>query len=264
MNFAAVNNITLHYALEGTNTGIPLVFVNPLGSDLRIWDRLVPFFADRFPLLRFDKRGHGLSDCPPAPYSIRDFSNDLAGLLEHLTVNEAILVGSSIGGMISMDYATAFPQQVKALILCDTGAKLATAEYWTERIEAIGEKGMKHAAGGVMPRWFAPSYSARHPADYQGYTNMLLRMPVEGYIASCEALRDADLRESMDRIKVRSLVLCGAEDLATPPDFVREFAGTLPDAGFELIEGAGHTPSVERPETMAMKIDQFLKANGYG
>ena len=216
MKFVAVQGITLHYVFEGLKEGVPLVFINSLGGDLRIWDKLVPYFVEHFPIIRYDKRGHGLSDCPPGPYSIRDHANDLANLLEYLQVKQAILVGVSVGGMIALDYAINHPQSVGALVLCDTAAKLGTAEYWHERIESLRKNGFDDVAEAIVSRWFSPTFFNQHSADYQGYFNMLTRTPIAGYIATCEAIRDADLRDSVRTIKAKSLILCGAEDSATP------------------------------------------------
>ena len=105
MNFMIENGLTTHYTLGGTREGIPLVFVNALETDLRIWDGVVPHLTDRYPVLRFDKRGHGLSDCPPAPYTIHDFSTDLHRLLDQLEITQSIMVGISVGGMIALDFA---------------------------------------------------------------------------------------------------------------------------------------------------------------
>jgi 3-oxoadipate enol-lactonase len=263
MRFISLNGITLHYTLEGPAEGEPLVFINSLGSDLRLWHKLIPHFAGHFPILRYDKRGHGLSDSPPGPYTIRDHANDLAALLEQLQVEQAILIGISVGGMIALDYALNNPERVEALIVSDTGAKIGTSEFWNERIEAIKNKGLAGLAETILGRWFAPAFAEQHPAEYRGYYNMLTRMPVAGYIATCQSLQNADLRESVSAIQAKTLVLCGAEDLATPPQLGRELAAALPNARFELIEQAAHLPCLEQPEAMAAKINQFLQENGY-
>jgi 3-oxoadipate enol-lactonase len=263
MRFATVSGVTLHYNLDGLPTGLPLVFINSLGSDLRIWDKVVPYFADRFSLIRYDKRGHGLSDCPPGPYSIRHHTNDLANLLEHLQIKEVILIGISVGGMIALDYASTHPHRVNALILCDTGVKIGTAAYWNERIQAIRDNGLAHIADAILGRWFTPEFFVQHPADYRGYYNMLTRMPVAGYVATCEAIREADLSAIARLVKTNTLVLGGAKDLSTPPDLGRELAQLLGDVRFELIEQAAHLPCIEQPEAVAMKIDHFLRENGY-
>ena len=258
-NFIAVGEVVLHYTVEGATAGTPLLFINSLGSDLRIWDRVVSPLAERFPIIRYDKRGHGLSDCPPGPYTIRDHAGDLAGLLKQLQVDQAILIGISVGGLIALDYALTNPERVTALVLADTAAKIGTPSFWTERIEAIRTEGLDHLAETILARWFAPAFMTQQPADFQGYANMLIRTPVGGYIATCEAIREADLRHSISAIRAKTLVLCGAEDLATPPDLGRELAATLPNARFELIDGAAHLPCIEQPQTMVAKMSQFIQ-----
>lgn len=259
--FVTINGLTLHYTLDGLPAGIPLVFLNSLGTDLRIWDKIIPFFSDRYLLIRYDQRGHGLSDCPPGPYTLRDHTDDLAGLLAHLQVAEAILIGDSVGGMIALDFAANRPQQVKALILCDTASKIGMAEYWNERIDTLRQHGLPYLAEAILGRWFSPAFVTNHPAEYRRYYHMLTRTPLEGYIATCAAIRDADLSDVVPSIGAPTLVLCGADDGATPPDVVQGLAETLPDARFELIAQAGHIPSLEQPAALATKINQFLSEN---
>jgi 3-oxoadipate enol-lactonase len=259
MKFAIVGDITLHYSLEGVTDGVPLVLINSLGTDLRLWDRLVPHFDHRFALIRYDKRGHGLSDCPPGPYSIQDQANDLAGLLEYLQLKQVILIGISVGGMIALAYAGRDPDRVKALVLADTAAKIGVPEFWDERIKAIQTNGLAGMAETILARWFSPAFPAQRPADYRGYANMLTRTPAAGYIATCQALQAADLSPLAATIQTPALVLCGAEDLATPPERSRELAAALRNARFELIEQAGHLPCVEQPAAMAEKITRFLQ-----
>lgn len=263
MRFADISGVTLHYRVEGAASGTPLVFINSLGTDLRIWDQVAAVFAGAFPIVRYDKRGHGLSDCPPAPYTIHDHSSDLGGLLAHLQVSSAILIGISVGGIIALDYAANHPQTVRALVLCDTAPKIGTAEMWNERIATLRQHGMAHLREAILGRWFAPGFRAQSPAAYQGYGNMLTRTPVMGYTGTCEAIRDADLTSAARTIRAKALVLCGAEDLATPPDLARGLAAVLPDARFELIENAAHLPCVEQPDAFAAHIAHFLQENGY-
>lgn len=237
---------------------MPLVFINSLGTDLRIWENVVPYFAGRFATVRYDMRGHGLSDCPPGPYSIRDLGDDLINLLTYLEIGQAILIGISVGGMVALDVAIRQPERVRALVLSDTAAKIGTAAYWKERIDAIQERGIDSVAEAILSRWFAPGFSAQRPADYRGYRNMLTRMPVAGYTATCAALGDADLREQAATLQIKALVMCGAEDGATTPKLVRGLADALPGGRFEVIEEAGHLPCIEQPKAMAAKMDRFL------
>lgn len=253
-----MNSITVHYSLEGKQEGIPLAFINALGTDLRIWDGVVSHFLDRYPILRFDKRGHGLSDCPPAPYSIHDIATDLFVLLDQLKISQAIIVGISVGGMIALDFATSWPERVRTLVLCDTAPIIGTADLWNDRINKLRENGMSSMAESILVRWFSRTFKEKSPAAYQGYYNMLTRMPVEGYTGTCEAIRDADLTEATKSINSPTLVLCGTEDISTPPDLVRGLVKLMPDAKFQEIPGAGHSTCIEQPDLVAEQIRRFL------
>lgn len=260
--FAMVDGITLHYKLEGVPNGVPLVFCNSLGSDFRIWDQVVPAFTDQFAVLRYDKRGHGLSDAPPGPYTIHDHAEDLAGLLATLNLNAAVLIGISVGGMIALDFAIHYSARVKALVLCDTGAKIGTPEYWNERAENVRKAGLAPLVDTIVGRWFTADFPRQHPAEYRGYHNFLSRVPTVGYTATCEALRDGDLRASLGSIQAKALVLCGDQDAVTTPALARELADGLKNARLELIANAAHLPCLEQPGVMAAKIQQFLKESG--
>jgi 3-oxoadipate enol-lactonase len=258
MNFMLRNGFTIHYTLEGTREGIPLVFINALGTDLRIWDGVVSHLTDRHTVLRFDKRGHGLSDCPPAPYKIHDFSSDLLSLLEHLGISQGIVVGISVGGMIALDFAATWPERVHSIVLCDTAPVIGTADLWNNRIDKLRESGMSSMAEAILARWFAPMFKEKSPAAYHGYYNMLTRMPVEGYTGTCESIRDADLTEAARMVNARTLILCGTEDISTPPDLVRGLMKFMPNAEFHEIPGAGHSICIEQPDVVAEYIKRFL------
>jgi 3-oxoadipate enol-lactonase len=257
--FITAGNLTLYVRREGAETGTPLVFMNSLGTDHRIWDAVIPVLAADTPIVRYDKRGHGLSDCPPAPYSIRDHTYDLAGLLAALNINQAIVVGISVGGMIAMDFAAANPGQVTALVLCDTYPKIGTAEMWNDRINTLRARGMAALSSAILARWFAPNFQIQYPAVYRGYENMLLRTPVEGYTGTCEAIRDADLTGIIPTIQTPTLVLCGTMDVSTPPVMVRELANMMPNARYVEIADAGHLSCIESPAAVTAAIHTFLK-----
>lgn len=256
--FLAINDLVLNCLFEGPQDGTPVVFVNSLGTDLRIWDEVAPHLAGTYRLIRYDKRGHGLSDCPPAPYTIRDHAADLAGLMDHLGIDQAILVGISVGGMIVLDLAAAWPQRVQKLVLSDTAAVIGTPEAWNERIDTLRKHGMAYLSEAILARWFVPSFAEQAPVQYRGFENMLTRTPLEGYTGTCEAIRDADLTGTVSSIKAPALVLCGQEDISTPPEKVRSLANLLSNAAFAEIAGAAHLPCIEQPEAMAKLIGDFL------
>jgi 3-oxoadipate enol-lactonase len=258
MNFATILGHTIHYKVEGDVDGPPLVFINSLGTDLRMWDDVVSRLDGRFRIIRYDKRGHGLSDCPPGPYKIQDFSADLVGLLDYLEIEKTVVVGISVGGMVAIDFAAEWPERVSSLVLCDTEAKIGTAELWQERADTVRQHGMAFLVDAILSRWFAPAYIEENKAIYFGYSNLLTRMPIEGYGGTCEALRDADLISEAATITAPTLVLCGADDMATKPELVRGLCDLIPNAQYQEIPGAAHLPCVEQPEITAALIAEFV------
>ena len=262
MAFTRVNGIVLHHQVLGQADGPALVFVNSLGSDLRIWQDVVPAFADRYRIVLYDKRGHGLSDAPPAPYTIDDHADDLLALLDQLKVDRAAVVGLSVGGMIGQRIAVRAPGRVRALVLCCTAAKIGTPESWAERIAAVEDGGIEPIADAVLQRWFTPLFRETRPDEVAGWRNMLVRTPDHGYAGTCAAIRDADLRPDAGRIAAPTLCVAGDQDGSTPADVVKGTADLVPGARFALIDGAGHIPCVEKPAVLSRLIGQHLEEAG--
>ena len=259
MHFSKLNGIALHYQLIGAAGDRPtIVFINSLGTDFRIWRDVVVRLAGDFPVVLYDKRGHGLSDVGATPYSIDDHVQDLAALMDHLQLRGAVLCGLSVGGLIAQGLYAARPDLVCSLILCDTAHKIGTADFWRERISAIEEGGIEVIADGVMQRWFTPAFRAPDNAEFAGYRNMLTRQPVAGYVATCAAIREADFAEAAPRIGVPTLCIVGDQDGSTPPDLVLALARLIPNARYEVIAGAGHIPCVEQPEALQAIMRSFL------
>ena len=259
MQFATVNDVILHHQLIGGPAGRPvLVFINSLGADFRIWRDVIVRLAGDFPILAYDKRGHGLSDLGQVPYSMDDHVLDLAALLDRLNVKDAVICGLSVGGMIAQGLEARRPDLVKALVLCDTAHKIGTPDLWNARIESVETKGIESLADGIMKRWFTPAFRRPENAAYHGYRNMLTRQSAVGYAATCAALRDADLTESTKRIAVPTLCVVGDQDGSTPPDLVLSMAKLIHGARYEIIKDAGHIPCVEQPETLTEMIRAFI------
>ena len=259
MPFGRLNDLVLHFKDDGPINAPPVVFANSLGTDLRIWDDVVLELGTGLRILRYDLRGHGLSDAPAAPYALDDHVSDLAALMDDRGIKGALVVGLSVGGMIAMALANRRADLTRALVLSDTAHKIGSREMWDARIASIRESGIAFIAEAVLERWFAVEFRARRPADLAGYRNMLTRSPVEGYVGTCATVRDADLTEIAGKLAVPALCLAGAEDGATPPDLVQSLATLLPNGRFDVIPRAGHLPCVEQPELMARHILTFAK-----
>ena len=260
---AAVNGLTLHYRDEGPAGAPAVVFSNSLGTDFRVWDALMPLMPAGLRVIRYDKRGHGLSDCPAGPWQIADHAADLAALLDRLGVTQTVVVGLSVGGLIGQQLAAMRPDLVRALVLMDTAARIGNEEMWNTRIATVRSKGIAALAGPILERWFSARFRAENPA-LPLWRAMLTRTPMEGYALTSAAIRDADLTESTRRLAIPVLAMAGSEDGSTPPDLVRATADLIAGARFHVIDGVGHLPCVEAPEETARLIAGFLREIGHG
>ena len=251
-----------HVRIDGSEDGPALVLSNSLGTDLRVWDRLVARLPSGLRIIRYDTRGHGLSASPPRPWSMADLAGDLADILDALDVRDAAICGLSVGGMVAQTLAAERLDLAGALILCDTAAKIATPEEWDRRIAAVEAGGVAALSGAVLERWFPPAFREGRPAELALWRAMLERTSTAGYCGVCEAIRDADLFESTHSLRLPTLALAGDRDGSTPPDLVRETAALVPGSRFEIVRGAGHLPCVDAPDETAALISGFLRDLG--
>ena len=259
MQFASVNDVTLHYQVVAAPEDKPtIVFSNSLGTDFRIWRDVIVRLIGECSIVLYDKRGHGLSDVGDSPYKLDDHVADLAGLLDHLGINDAVICGLSVGGLIAQGLYHERPDLVKALILCDTAAKIGDDEMWSERIENIGRDGISPYVDGIMEKWFTPAFHSDRADDLAGYKNMLRRVTPEGYLGTCSALRDADLRSAALEIKAPTICIVGDQDGSTPPDLVLSTAKLIPECRYEVIKSCAHIPCVEQPEVLVEIMKAFL------
>ena len=258
---ATINGVNLHYADQGPADGPTLVFANSLGTDLRVWDALLPHLPSGLRIVRYDKRGHGLSQTTPGAYAIEQLADDAAALIAHLGLDRVVFVGLSIGGLIGLSLAARHPDLLSGLVVSNSAAKIGEAQMWRDRIAAIRKDGLASIGAATMERWFSPAF--RDSGAAAPWQRMLERQPLEGYAACCEAIANADLREDAAALSLPVQFIAGGLDGATPPDIVRASAELIQGARFDLIKGAGHIPCVETPEEHAAIITRFLKETGH-
>ena len=237
-----------------------LVLSHALGTDHRVWDRLLPHLPGDLRLIRYDLRGHGTSDVGPTPYRMGQLVSDAEAVCEAHEVRGATFVGLSIGGMIGQGLGVKRSDLVGALVLACTAARIGTKELWQDRIDAVRDRGMAGISGAVVDRWFAPK--GRDEDDAALWRERLEEVDPEGYAAAAAAIQGTDFYATTAGLRLPVLGLAGSEDRATPPDLVRETVELVPGARFELIRGAGHLPPVDRPKETAALLMSFLRDLG--
>ena len=251
---------TIHFeATELFEDRQTLVFVNSLGTDFRIWQGVAQLLSSEFNIILHDKRGHGLSTLGTAPHEIGTYAKDLAALLDSLNAKSVIAVGLSVGGLIVQSLFHARPDLVSKLVISNSAVKIGNEQSWGQRISAVQNGGIESLADGIMKMWFAQEFHKRAPEELALYRTMLARTYPAGYIACCEALRDADLTAWAANINVPTLFIAGDQDGSTPAALVQASALLVPSSRFEIISGAAHIPCVECPDIYARLFRYFAK-----
>lgn len=245
----------MHWRADGE--GPLVVYANSLGTDLRLWDALIPLLPGHRHL-RYDKRGHGLSDLG-GPHAVADLADDAAALIEAAGGGPCVLVGLSVGGLIGQDLAHRRPDLLSALVLVSTAARIGTREVWDARIAQAESQGLESLADGAMERWFSPAFRAT--PLLAPWRAMLVRTPAAAWAATGRAIRDADYAATDPGLRLPTLVVAGEADGATPPALVEATARLIPEARFHLVPGSGHLPPVEAPEATAALLRPFLAAH---
>src|SRR5690606_26468171 len=155
----------LHYRDVGQPDAPAILFLNSLGTDMRIWNGVIEQLAADYRLITLDQRGHGQSDVPEGPYSIDGLAGDVLELAERLDLERFSLAGVSVGGMIALRVAIDHPERLVSLVACDTAARIGTATGWNSRIETVRAHGMAAIADAVLDLWFPASIREGRDAE---------------------------------------------------------------------------------------------------
>lgn len=261
MHMEDLGDVRLHYRIDGPEDGAPVVFANSLGTDMRLWDPILPLLPAGLRILRYDKRGHGLSTCPTGPYSMGALVTDVEKLMDKHGFRDAFFVGLSVGGLIAQGLAVKRLDLMRAMVLSNTGAKIGTKEIWDDRIAGVKSGGIEALGDATMERWFSKAF--RDTPGLELWRNMLVRQQDDGYAGCSAAISGSDFYATTATLRLPTLGIAGSEDGATPPDLVRETVDLVPGSKFHLIQRAGHLPCVEQPEEYARVITDFMRSVGH-
>lgn len=251
--------VGVHHVIDGPDDGPVVVLSGSIGSTTAMWDEQVPPLVQAgFRVVRVDHRGHGGSPAPDGPYSIADLADDGIALLDTLGVAQAHWVGLSLGAMTGLWLAAHNPERLGRLVALNTAARIPPRTMWTDRAATVTEQGMAAIAQPVVSRWLTAAGHAARPDLVARLEAMVSAQPPAGYAACCHAIADMDLGPMLARVAVPTLVIAGADDVATPVAQARRLVHGIPGARLAIVEQAAHLGVVERPEPFARLIVEHL------
>ncbi|KDE05026.1 hypothetical protein MVLG_04569 [Microbotryum lychnidis-dioicae p1A1 Lamole] len=262
--------VTLHVKVaKRSDEAKWLVFVNSLMTNSTMWDAVLPRLSKTYNLLTYDQRGHGQSSVPPEKCTLEQLSNDIAKILEKLSIPTPVhaVIGVSQGGATTLSLAHTHPEVFERLVTCDTQATspAANSKAWDERIALARSEGMTPLADVTVPRWFpALSEYVEGGREEAWVHDMITSTPVEGFAASAAALQGYDVAPGLGRaLKGKKVLFLAGERDGALPGVLKGVKESLEKEGcyvaFEVIPGAGHLPMVDSPRKWGEVVEIFLR-----
>lgn len=253
----------LYYEVDGSGPAVVLIHAGV--ANLRMWDPQVPVLAEAYRVIRFDTRGYGRTETEDAPFSNRD---DLAALMDHLEVSSGVIVGSSRGGIIALDFALERPERVDALVVAAGGISGFEAETdgEDEAVWAEAER-MWEAREWERLAAFETAYWVDGPGQPPTRVDPSLRERIHGWILSNFRAEkpwgqpqplDPPAAGRLGEVAVPTLVLVGDLDDAGTQAACRHLATEVPNARLEVFPGVAHLLNLEEPERFNRLLLEFL------
>jgi len=256
MAFIQRNGVNLYWKRDGRDDAPALLLLNSIGTDMDLWDGVLPHLRDRFAVLRIDTRGHGASIAEPGDYALAMLADDVLAAADAAGFDRFAVAGVSLGGMIGMELALRAPERVEKLLPICTSATMDSAS-WNDRIAKVRGEGMAAIADLAMGRFLS---DAAEPAIYEAVRRQLLAMDAQGYAGCGAAIRDMDLADRIGAIACPTLIVTGTRDTSTPyAGHGEHLIARIPGAAHVALEAA-HLAPLEAPEALAGAITSFLES----
>ena len=263
MAFCTCKGIHLYY--EDHGKGSPLLLVSGLSGGSWSWYGQVPFFEKHYRTIVFDNRGAGRSDTPEGPYTMRQFAEDALCLLDAAHVEQAFVLGLSMGGMIAQELALLAPHRVRALVLgcthCGGTLRIPPSREAMEALINNAGLSQEQIVDKNLPFFFSDSCRHDHPEVISRYRNVQLNAPLQpeqAFHAQLAAIGSFDACGRISEIQAPTLIIAGTEDALVPFENARILAERIPHANLVRIPGAGHAIHAECRDDLNVLAHDFF------
>jgi len=266
---AQINGISFYYQVHGR--GAPLVLIAGMGADHRSWFPQVPTFKHHFRVITFDGRGVGRTGKPRELYNFESLAEDVVGLMDALSVDDAHVLGESLGGIVAQELAITFPQRVRKLVLANTA--VGTGVDMQIHPDLMNSYGLP---GGPSPGEFDPAKvdinKAMRAMIALSFNSRFYRLAMtlmatiyvrssafKGMPEQIKAISDYSTLDRLHLIRSPTLVITGTADRIVPPSMSDILSSRIPNARLIKIEGGSHALHVEMRRRFNQEVLDFLR-----
>jgi 3-oxoadipate enol-lactonase len=236
------------------------VLVHSIAMDRQFWLPVAEWLANDTAVAVLDCRGHGASDKPKGPYTVEQFADDIADMLDHLGWKKVLVAGASMGGMVALAFAARHPARTSALGLIDTTAWYGpdAPKNWAARANQAVEKGLASLIEFQTTRWFSDAYRAKRTDVVLQCVDIFLKNDVPAYVEACHMLGRADLRAALPNLKMPTAVVVGEEDYAAPVAMAETLHKGIAGSTLTVLPKARHLTPLEVPDIVAAELERLM------
>ena len=257
---------------EESGYGYPIIFIHEFASDLRGWDAQIGHFSRSYRCIAYNARGYPPSDIPedPLSYGWERAVDDVEALMRHLGIEQAHLIGLSMGGYTALQFGLRYPEKVSAIVAGSVGSGCHPAhrDAWLRETSVLSRIFVEHGMVSMAERM------ARGPArvqlkykDQQSWRDFVLRLRQHSpqgmakTMAHCQAARPSlhDLSDQLSDMAVPVLLAVGDEDTRCLETNLM-LKSALPNAGLWICPNTGHAINLEEPAAFNAQVENFLGA----
>lgn len=253
----------IQMAYTDTGIGRPVVLIHGYPFNRSLWDEQVNALTNSYRVIVPDLRGFGESDASAGTATMNRLAQDVALLLDHLQISQAVIGGLSMGGYVALAFYKQFPSRVRALVLADTRAQADPEEGKQTRAQQAEKaltEGMAGIADAMLPKLLTPETVSKRPEAVRRVRDMMLKTKPEGAAAALHGMAEReDHTQLLPQITVPTLILVGSEDPITPVADSEKMNHAIVGSRLVVLEKASHVSNIEQSEQFNKELERFLR-----
>lgn len=264
--FTSFDGAKIYYHATPKDKNKWLIFLHGLGGDLTSWKKERAYFAKLgISTIAMDLRGHGFSERREDKdfYKFENFAKDVESLIQKEKINNMIIIGHCLGGIISMYFQAQFPNKSKALVLVDTsykptffGKNFIPKVLMNKMIDLL----LKVSSNKKVPGHEKDDqFIGSSDINLRRLLSDILHTSLKSYLLVFRSMVNLDAEDILKKILVPTLVIEGGQDTIFPPNLAEDLSKRIKKSYLEFIEGANHIIVINNPIQLEDSISSFLK-----